>query len=57
MKTDQDIKSAATIDAMIHYAETLLGIRFTSVKKSVQRPMPFPRRYQGQFHGVCQQKG
>jgi DNA primase len=34
MKTDQNIKSAATIDAMIHYAETLLGIRFTSVRKN-----------------------
>jgi DNA primase len=34
MKTDQDIKSAATIDAMIHYAETLLGIRFTRVRKN-----------------------
>jgi hypothetical protein len=34
MKTDQDIKSAATIDAMIHFAETLLGIRFTRVRKN-----------------------
>lgn len=30
----QDLKSAATIDAMIHYAETLLGIRFTRVRKN-----------------------
>ena len=29
----QDIKSAAYIDAIIYYAETLLGIRFKSVKK------------------------
>jgi DNA primase len=34
MKTDQDIKSAATIDAMIHFAETLLGIGFKRVKKN-----------------------
>ena len=34
MKTCQDIKSAATIDAMIHYTKTLLGIRFTSVRKN-----------------------
>jgi DNA primase len=34
MKTDQDIKSAATIDAMIHFAETLLGIGFTRVRKN-----------------------
>ena len=34
MKTYQDIKSAATIEAMIHYAETLLGIRFTSIRKN-----------------------
>jgi hypothetical protein len=55
MKTYQDIKSAATIDAIIHYAETLLGYSFQArQKKSVQRPMPIPRRHQGQFHGVCQ---
>ncbi len=30
----RDLKSAATIDAMIHYAETLLGIRLTSVRKN-----------------------
>ena len=29
----QDVKSAAYIDAIIYYAETLLGIRFKSVKK------------------------
>jgi DNA primase len=29
----QDIKSAAYIDAIIHYAEALLGIRFKNVKK------------------------
>ncbi len=34
METYQNIKSAATIDAMIHYAETLLGIRFTSIRKN-----------------------
>ena len=34
MKTYQDIKSAATIEAMIAYAESLLGIRFTSVRKN-----------------------
>ena len=30
----QDLKPAATIDAMIHYTETLLGIHFTSVRKN-----------------------
>jgi len=30
---NQDIKSAAYMDAIIHYTETLLGIRFKSVKK------------------------
>jgi DNA primase len=34
MNTCQRIKSAATIDTIIHYAETLLGIRFTKVKKN-----------------------
>ena len=34
METYQNIKSAATIDAMIHYAEGLLGIRFTIVRKN-----------------------
>ena len=34
MKTYQDIKSAAYIDAIINYTETLLGIRFKSVKKN-----------------------
>ena len=34
METYPNIKSAAAIDAMIHYAETLLGIRFTSVRKN-----------------------
>jgi DNA primase len=30
---NQDIKLSACMDAIIHYAETLLGIRFKSVKK------------------------
>ena len=34
MKTYQDIKSAATIDAMINYVDMLLGIRFTSIRKN-----------------------
>ncbi|MCB2146858.1 MAG: toprim domain-containing protein [Deltaproteobacteria bacterium] len=34
METYPNIKSAATIDAMIRYAETLLGIRFTSIRKN-----------------------
>jgi len=34
MKTYQGIKSAATIDDMIRFAETLLGIHFTSVRKN-----------------------
>ena len=30
----RDLKSAATIDAMIRYVETMLGIRFTSVRQN-----------------------
>jgi DNA primase len=42
MKTYQDIKSAATIDAVIHYAEALLDIRFKRVKKNrYNAPCPF----------------
>ena len=42
MKTCQEIKSAATIDAILHYAETLLRIRFTKVKKNrYNAPCPF----------------
>ena len=42
MKTYQEIKSAATIDASIHYAETLLGTHFKSVKKNrYSAPCPF----------------
>ena len=33
METDQNIKSAATIDAIVSYVEPLLGIRFKRVKK------------------------
>jgi DNA primase len=32
VKTYQEIKPAATIDTIIHYAETLFGIRFMKVK-------------------------
>lgn len=42
MKTYQDIKSAAYMDAIISYAETLLDIRFNSVKKNrCNAPCPF----------------
>ncbi len=42
MKTYQDITSATYIDAIIHYAETLLGVRFTRVKKNrYNAPCPF----------------
>ena len=34
MKTYQEINSAETMDAIIHYAETLFGIRFTKVKRN-----------------------
>ena len=50
MKTYQDIKSAATIDAMIHYAETLLGLRFTSIRKNrYSAPCPFHADTQDRF--------
>jgi DNA primase len=42
MKTWQDIKSAAYIDAIVHYAETLLGIRFTRIRAYRHNaPCPF----------------
>ncbi len=42
MKTCQDIKSSATIDAIIHYVETLFGIPFKRVKKyRYSAPCPF----------------
>ncbi len=42
MKTYQDIKLAATIDTIICYAETLLGIHFTKIKKNrYNAPCPF----------------
>lgn len=42
MKTCREIKSAAVIDAVVHYAETLLGLRFKSVKKNrYSAPCPF----------------
>ncbi len=42
MKTNQNIKSAATIDAIISYVEPLLDIRFRCVKKNrYNAPCPF----------------
>ncbi len=42
MKTYKDIKSAATIDAIIDYVEPLLDIRFKRVKKNrYNAPCPF----------------
>ena len=42
MKTYQDIKSVTYIDAIIHYAERLMGIRFKNVKKyRYSAPCPF----------------
>ena len=42
MKTYQEIKSAATIDAAIPYTETLLDIRFKRIKKDrYSAPCPF----------------
>ena len=42
MKTYREIKSAAIIDTIIHYAESLIGIRFKSVKKyRYSAPCPF----------------
>ncbi|MFO7684621.1 MAG: toprim domain-containing protein [Desulfobacterales bacterium] len=42
MKTSQDIKSAATLDAIVRYAETLLDIHFKPVKKNrYSAPCPF----------------
>ncbi len=33
MKSCREIKTAAVIDAVVHYAETMKGIRFKNVKK------------------------
>lgn len=53
MKTYQDIKSAAFIDAIIYYAEPLLGIRFTSVKKYRYRALcPFHADTKDSFMGM-----
>jgi DNA primase len=42
MKTYQDIKTGAHIDAIVHYAERLLGIRLKYVKKNrYSSPCPF----------------
>jgi DNA primase catalytic core len=50
MKTYQDIKSAAYIDAIINYTETLLGIRFKSVKKYRYNAIcPFHADTEGSF--------
>ena len=50
MKTYQNIKSASTIDAIIHYAETLLGIRFTSIRKNRYSALcPFHADTQNRF--------
>jgi len=51
MKTHQEIKSAATIDVMIPYTETLLGIRFKHIKKyRYNVPCPFHADTPGQLH-------
>ena len=50
MKTYQDIKSAATIDAIIPYVETLLDTRFKRVKKNrYNAPCPFHADIQDNF--------
>ena len=41
----QDIKSAAYIEAIIHFAETLLGIRLKNVKKYFLRLASSGKRY------------
>jgi hypothetical protein len=54
MKTYQDIKSAATSMPSSTMLKRCLVFVSRKLKKSVQRPMPIPRRHQRQFHGVCQ---
>ncbi|MDY6822769.1 MAG: CHC2 zinc finger domain-containing protein [Thermodesulfobacteriota bacterium] len=42
MKTDQTIKPVPAIDAVVHYAEALLDLRFKSVRKNrYNAPCPF----------------
>jgi len=46
-----EIKPAATIDTIIQYAETLLGIRFTKIKKNrYNAPCPFHADTENSFH-------
>ena len=50
MKNYQDIKSAATIDAIIRYVEPLLDIRFKRVKKNrYNAPCPFHADFEERF--------
>ena len=42
MKTCREIESAAVIDAIVPYAESLLGIHFTKIRKNrYNAPCPF----------------
>jgi DNA primase len=42
LKTYQEIKPATTIDSIVQYAETLLGIRFAKIKRNrYKAPCPF----------------
>ena len=50
MKSYQDTKMAAYIDAIINYTEMLLGIRFTKIKKNrYNAPCPFHADIQDNF--------
>jgi DNA primase len=55
MKTYQDIKSAATIDAMSSTMLKRCWVSFHARQKIGTAPHARSTRHQGQFHGVCQQ--
>jgi len=58
MKTYQDIKSAAYIDAMINYAETLLGIQFKRTGKNKYSALcPFHVETKDSFMVYVNKKG
>ncbi|HHP7234354.1 MAG TPA: CHC2 zinc finger domain-containing protein [Desulfobacterales bacterium] len=57
MRTRQELKSAAAIDVIVHYTETLLGLRFKSVKKNrYSAPCPFHADTKDSFLAYVNQK-
>jgi hypothetical protein len=58
MRTCQELKSAVVIDAIVHHAETLLGLRFQSLKKNrYSAPCPFHAGTNDRFMAYVNKKG